>query len=85
MPNVMSGKPRIERIPDISDRARRLLKESIIVDAVLPWTEEFNGRELDRLMPRWRDVGVTCVSLTVAGGDSDLAYTMTGVEDWIKT
>lgn len=84
MTEAMSGKPRIETVPDISDRARQLLRQSIIVDAVLPWTEEFNGREFDRLLPRWRNVGVTCVSLTVAGGDSDLAYTMFGVEDWIK-
>jgi membrane dipeptidase len=64
-------KPRIETIPEVSERTRRLMRDSVVVDALLPWSPIFNGDQFDQLLPRWRQAGVTCVSLTVAGGDID--------------
>jgi len=64
-------KPRIETIPAVSDRTRALMRDSVVVDALLPWSQSLNGDQYDQLMPRWHRAGVTCISLTVAAGRSD--------------
>ena len=70
-------KPRIEVIPAVSERASRLMRESVVVDALLPWSPLLNGDQFDRLMPRWHRAGVTCISLTVAhGGNTDFYSTV---------
>jgi len=73
-------KPRIETIPEVSERTRRLVRDSVIVDDLLPWSPSLNGDQFDRLLPRWLAAGVACVSLTMAYRGYDQFET---VLDWI--
>lgn len=73
-------KPRIEDIPAVSAQVSALIRDSIIIDILLPWLPDFNGDRFDELLPRWRRAGISCISLTLsAGGDDSSAPTM----DWI--
>jgi len=73
-------KPRIETIPPHSDRTSRLMRDSVVVDALLPWSPTHNGDQFDRLLPRWRNAGVTALSLTMAYRGFD---EFTTVVEWI--
>jgi membrane dipeptidase len=76
----MSLKPRIEEIPSVGPEVLAAIERSIAVDMLLPWLPDFNGDAFDRLLPRWRSAGISCISLTLsAGGDDSSAPTM----DWI--
>ncbi len=59
-------KPRIEMIPDVSDRALRLFEESLVWDAILPWVPEMNAPDIDHILPRFHAAGVNFASLTLA-------------------
>jgi membrane dipeptidase len=72
-------RPRIETIPEVSERTRRLMRDSVVVDALLPWSPRLNGDQFDLLLPRWRKAGVTCISLTMAYRGFD---EFTAVTDW---
>jgi membrane dipeptidase len=76
----MTLKPRIEEIPKVPQAVLELIQESVAIDILLPWLPDFNGDGFERLLPRWRRAGVSCISLTLsAGGDDSSAPTM----DWI--
>jgi membrane dipeptidase len=58
-------RPRIETVPPVSDRALALFRTSLVWDNTLPWTSGSNWMDIDRILPRWRSVGVDVVSLTM--------------------
>ena len=58
-------KPRIEQIPPVSPEALRIFGESLVWDAILPWARGSNADHIDAILPRYRQVGVDFVSLTV--------------------
>lgn len=51
----------------ISDDARKLFRESLVWDMLLPWFPD-NFEEIDWLLPRFRDFGINFFSLTIAHG-----------------
>jgi membrane dipeptidase len=60
--------PPAAQIPRVSDQARSLLEQSLVWDNLLPWIPGYNSDGIDTILPRFRQVGVNFVSLTLAGG-----------------
>ncbi len=57
--------PRIEAIPQVSDQASRLFRESLVWDNLLPWGPVLNGPDIDQILPRFHTTGINFVSLTL--------------------
>jgi membrane dipeptidase len=62
-------KPRIEAVPEVSPRAKKLFDEALVWDMLLPWIPSNNSPHIDRLLRRFHSVGVDFISLTIAADD----------------
>lgn len=61
-------KARITEIPDVTEKAQSLFKDGLVWDNLMPWVPGDNIDYIDVLLPRFRDVGVNFISLTLAAG-----------------
>jgi membrane dipeptidase len=61
-------KPRITVIPEVSEKALRLFRDSLVWDDLMPWLPGVNLDGIDVILPRFREVGVNFISLTLAAG-----------------
>jgi len=66
-------KPRTTAIPQVSGQALSLFESSLVWDNLLPWGPSgrhfrSNAEDIDRLLRRFRQVGVNVCSLSVSGG-----------------
>lgn len=61
-------KARIIDIPPVSERALTLFRESLVWDNLMPWLPGVNLDGMDEILPRFRQVGVNFISLTLSAG-----------------
>jgi membrane dipeptidase len=61
-------KPRIETVPQVNDQALQLFKESLVWDALMPWTAGTNSGHMDLVLGRYHRTGVNFVSLSMSVG-----------------
>ena len=60
--------PRINEIPDVSEKALSLFESSLVWDDLMPWLPGVNDDGIDDILPRFNEVGVNFISLTLAAG-----------------
>ena len=60
--------PRINEIPDVSEKALSLFESSLVWDDLMPWLPGVNDDGIDDILPRFHEVGVNFISLTLAAG-----------------
>ncbi len=73
-------KARINQIPNVSDKALALFKENLVWDNLLPWLPVYNIEEMDTILPRFREVGINFMSLSLAAGAGASASVETVIE-----
>lgn len=61
-------KPRVNTIADVSDEALSLFRDSLVWDDLMPWLPGVNVDGIDEILPRFREVGVNFISLTLSAG-----------------
>jgi len=60
--------PRVNKVPDVSEKALNLFRNNLVWDNLLPWVPVYNIEEIDTILPRFRETGVNFFSLTLAAG-----------------
>lgn len=65
---VADLKPRIASVPCVSEHAQNLFKKNLVWGNLLPWVPDYNIEEVDNIFPRFREVGVNFMSLTLSAG-----------------
>ena len=60
--------PRITEIPDVSEKALSLFVNNMVWDDLMPWLPGVNVDGVDDILPRFHEVGVNFISLTLAAG-----------------
>jgi len=61
-------KPRVVTIPDVSEKALTLFQGSLVWDDLMPWFPGVNMEGIDTILPRFYEVGVNFISLTMVAG-----------------
>ena len=61
-------KSRITTIPDVDDKTLELFKDNLVWDNLMPWLPGVNVDDIDIILPRFHEVGVNFISLTLAAG-----------------
>ena len=60
--------PRVNTIPDVSDKALDLFNRNLVWDNLIPWLPVYNIEEIDTILPRFKKTGVNFFSLSMAAG-----------------
>ena len=63
-------KPRITTVPDVSNKALSLFKNSLVWDNLMPWLPGNQMDSINEVLPRFHQVGVDFISLTIAAGSA---------------
>ena len=63
-------KPRIVTVPDVTKKALSLFNSSLVWDNLMPWLPGTQMDSIDDILPRFHEVGVDFISLTVAAGSA---------------